>query len=33
MVEKIASQDDALMEKYFAEGELTIEEIKKGLRK
>lgn len=33
LMEKVAEQDDALMEKYFAEGELTIEEIKKGLRK
>lgn len=33
MVEKVASQDEALMEKYFEAGELTIEEIKKGLRK
>jgi elongation factor G len=33
MVEKIASQDDALMEKYFEVGELTIEELKAGLRK
>lgn len=33
MIEKVASQDDALMEKYFESGELTIEEIKKGLRK
>jgi len=32
LVEKVAEQDDALMEKYFAEGELTTEEIKKGLR-
>jgi elongation factor G len=33
MVEKIASQDDALMEKYFEVGELSVEELKKGLRK
>ena len=33
MVEKVASQDDALMEIYFDKGELTIAEIKKGLRK
>ena len=33
MVEKVASQDDALMEKYFDAGELSVEEIKKGLRK
>jgi len=33
MIEKIASQDDDLMEKYFDEWTLTIEELKKGLRK
>ena len=33
MVEKIASQDDALMEKYFEVGELTVAELKAGLRK
>lgn len=33
MVEKIASQDDALMEKYFEVWELSVEELKKGLRK
>lgn len=33
MVEKVASLDDALMEKYFETGELTVEEIKKWLRK
>ncbi len=33
MVEKVASQDDALMEKYFEEGDLTVAEIKQGLRK
>jgi len=33
MVEKAAEQDDALMNKYFETGELTIEEIKAGLRK
>lgn len=32
LVEKVAEQDETLMEKYFAEGELTIAEIKKGLR-
>ena len=32
IVELAAEQDDALMEKYFEEGDLTIEEIKKGLR-
>jgi translation elongation factor G len=33
MVEKVASQDDELMEKYFETEDLTIEEIKRGLRK
>ena len=33
MVEKAAEQDEALMEKYFEKGELSIAEIKKGLRK
>ena len=33
MVEKVASQDDALMDVYFEKGELTIPEIKSGLRK
>lgn len=33
MVEKIASQDDELMEKYFEVWELSLEELKKGLRK
>lgn len=33
MVEKVASQDDALMEKYFENGDLEIADIKKGLRK
>ena len=33
IVEIAAEQDDALMEKYFEEGDLTVEEIKKGLRK
>ncbi|MDD2908107.1 MAG: elongation factor G [Candidatus Gracilibacteria bacterium] len=32
MVEKVASQDDSLMEKFFEEGTLSIPEIKKGLR-
>jgi len=32
LVEVAAEQDDALMEKYFETGELTVEEIKKGLR-
>ncbi len=33
IVELAAEQDDALMEKYFEEGDLSIEEIKAGLRK
>jgi len=33
MVEKVASQSDDLMDKYFEEGELTVPEIKRGLRK
>ena len=33
IVELAAEQDDALMEKFFEEGDLSIEEIKKGLRK
>ena len=33
IMELAAEQDDELMEKYFAEGELSVEEIKKGLRK
>jgi elongation factor G len=33
MVEKVASQDDDLMDKYFENGELDIADIKKGLRK
>ncbi|MBQ6727346.1 MAG: elongation factor G, partial [Clostridia bacterium] len=32
LVEMAAEQDDELMEKYFAEGDLSIDEIKKGLR-
>jgi translation elongation factor EF-G len=28
LMEKIAEQDDKLMEKYFAEGTLTVEEMK-----
>ena len=32
VVEVAAETDDALMEKYFEEGDLTVEEIKKGLR-
>ncbi|MBR6385580.1 MAG: elongation factor G [Ruminococcus sp.] len=33
MVEHVAEQDEALMEKYFEEGELSIEEIKSCIRK
>jgi len=33
VVELAAEQDDALMEKYFEEGDLSINEIKAGLRK
>ena len=33
MVEAIASTDDALMDKYFEEGDLSIEDMKKALRK
>ena len=33
MIEHVAETDDALMEKYLADEELTIEEIKSGLRK
>ncbi|MBQ8196851.1 MAG: elongation factor G [Clostridia bacterium] len=33
VVELAAEQDDALMEKYFEEGDLSIDEIKAGLRK
>ena len=33
LVEVAAEQDDELMEKYFESGELTIEEIKRGIRK
>jgi len=32
MIEKVAEQDDALMDKYFSEGDLSVEDIKKGLR-
>jgi len=33
LVEKVAEQDEALMDKYFSEGELSVEDIKKWLRK
>jgi elongation factor G len=33
MVEKVASQDDELMDKYFENGDLEVADIKKGLRK
>ena len=33
LVEKVAEQDEALMDKYFENGELTIQEIKQWLRK
>jgi len=33
LIEKAAEQDDALLEKYLAGKELTVEEIKSGLRK
>ena len=33
IVELAAEQDDALMEKYFEQGDLSVEEIKAGLRK
>ena len=33
LIEKVAEQDETLMDKYFSEGDLTIEEIKRGLRK
>ncbi len=33
LVEIAAEQDDALMEKYFEEGDLPLEDIKKGVRK
>ena len=32
LVEKVAEQDESLMEKYFADGDLSVEDIKKGLR-
>ena len=33
LIEKVAEQDEALMDKYFSEGDLSVAEIKKGLRK
>lgn len=33
LVEAVAETDDALMEKYFEEGDLTLEELKAGIRK
>ena len=33
LIEAVAETDDALMEKFFEGGELSIEEIKKGIRK
>ena len=33
LVEAVAEQDDELMEKYFEEGDLSVEDLKKGLRK
>ncbi len=32
LVEKVAEQDESLMDKYFSEGDLSVDEIKKGLR-
>ncbi len=32
LIEKVAEQDDVLMDKYFSDGDLSIEDIKKGLR-
>ncbi len=32
LVERVAEQDDSLMEKFFENGDLSIQEIKKGLR-
>jgi elongation factor G len=32
LVEKVAEQDETLMDKYFSEGDLSVDEIKKGLR-
>ena len=33
LIETVAEQDDALLEKFFAGEEITVEEIKKGIRK
>ncbi len=33
LVEAVAEQDDELMEKYFEEGDLSVDDLKKGLRK
>ncbi len=33
LVERVAESDDALLEKYLEEGELTAEEVKRGLRR
>ena len=33
LIEKVAEQDEALMEKYFADGDLSVDEIKQWLRK
>jgi elongation factor G len=33
LIERAASQDDVLMDKYFSGEELTVAEIKAGLRK
>ena len=33
LIEHVAEMDDALMEKYFAGEELTVDEIKKAIRK
>ena len=33
LIETVAEQDDALLEKFFAGEELTVEELKKGIRK
>ena len=32
LIETVAEADDELMEKYLEEGELTVEEIKRGIR-